>query len=74
VPSAQAQTVVDLCVNAGANEVEDVEWSVADPVALQAKAGGAALVKARSIVEQIGHGAGNEAGWVDLRQQQCSSG
>ena len=34
----QAQTIVDLCVNAGANEVEDVEWNVADPMALQAKA------------------------------------
>src|SRR5258706_185031 len=53
VPVSQAQTVVDLCVNAGANEVEDVEWNVADPVALQAKAGSAALSKASSIADQM---------------------
>jgi uncharacterized protein YggE len=62
VPSAQAQTVVDLCVNAGANEVDDVEWNVADPVALQAKAGSAALVKARSIAEQMAKGLGTKLG------------
>jgi uncharacterized protein len=62
VPSAHAQTVVDLCVNAGANEVEDVEWEVADPVALQAKAGSAALVKARSIAEQMAKGLGTKLG------------
>jgi hypothetical protein len=62
VPSAQAQTVVDLCVNAGANEVDDVEWDVADPVVLQAKAGGAALVKARSIAEQMAKGLGTKLG------------
>src|ERR1019366_620437 len=58
----QAQTIVDLCVNAGANEVEDVEWSVADPVSLQAKAGGAALTKARTIAEQMAKGLGAKLG------------
>jgi uncharacterized protein len=62
VPVAQAQTVVDLAVRAGANEVEDVEWNVADPVALQAKAGGAALAKARSIAEQMAKGLGTKLG------------
>ncbi len=61
-PVSQAQTVVDLCVNAGANEVEDVEWNVADPVALQAKAGSAALSKARAIADQMAKGLGTKLG------------
>jgi hypothetical protein len=62
VSAAQAQAVVDLAVKAGANEVEDVEWNVTDPVALQAKAGGAALAKARSIAEQMAKGLGTKLG------------
>jgi len=62
VSVAQAQTVVDLAVKAGANEVEDVEWNVADPVALQAKASAAALAKARSIAEQMAKGLGTKLG------------
>jgi uncharacterized protein YggE len=41
----QAQAVVDLAVRRGANEVEDVDWNVTDPLALQAKASGAALAR-----------------------------
>jgi len=62
VSATQAQTVVDLAVKAGANEVDDVEWNVADPVALQAKAGTAALAKARSIAEQMAKGLGARLG------------
>jgi hypothetical protein len=62
VSTAQAQSVVDLAVKAGANEVDDVEWNVADPVALQAKASGAALAKARSIAEQMAKGLGTRLG------------
>jgi hypothetical protein len=54
VSASEAQAVVDLAVKAGANEVDDVDWNVADPIALQAKAGGAALAKARSIADQNG--------------------
>lgn len=62
VPAAQAQAVVDMAVKAGANEVDDVEWSVSDPVALQAKASGAALAKARSIADQMAKGLGTRLG------------
>ena len=58
----QAQTVVDAAVKAGANEVDDVDWNVIDPVALQAKASGAALAKARSIAEQMAKGLGTKLG------------
>lgn len=56
------QAVVDLAVKNGANEVEDVEWEVADPVALQAKASGAALAKAREVAEQMAKGLGAKLG------------
>jgi uncharacterized protein YggE len=60
--SSDAQGLVDLVVKAGANEVEDVEWNVADPLALQAKASGAALAKARAIAEQMAKGLGTKLG------------
>jgi uncharacterized protein YggE len=62
VSASEAQVVVDLAVRAGANEVDDVEWSVADPLALQAKAGGAALAKAKSIADQMAKGLGARLG------------
>ena len=62
VPASQAQVVVDLCVNAGANQIDDVEWNVTDPVGLQAKVGAAALVKAKSIAEQMAKGLGTKLG------------
>lgn len=62
VPVALAQTVVGFAVKAGANEVDDVEWNVIDPVGLQAKASGAALAKARSIAEQMARGLGTKLG------------
>jgi uncharacterized protein YggE len=62
VSAAEAQTVVDLAVRAGANDVDDVEWNVIDPVALQARASGAALAKARSIADQMAKGLGTKLG------------
>jgi uncharacterized protein YggE len=62
VSASEAQTIVDIAVKAGANEVDDVEWNVADPLALQAKAGGAALAKARSIASQMAKGLGTKLG------------
>jgi len=62
VSASGAQTVVDLAVRAGANDVDDVEWNVADPVALQAKAGAAALAKARAVADQMAKGLGTKLG------------
>lgn len=62
LPVSQAQAVVDLAVQSGANEVEDVEWNVADPLALQATASGAALAKARAIADQMAKGLGAKLG------------
>jgi hypothetical protein len=62
VSAAEAQAVVDLAVRAGANEVDDVEWNVADPVALQARASGAALAKARTVANRMAQGLGTKLG------------
>lgn len=62
LPVAQAQNIVDLAVSKGANEVEDVDWDVTDPVALQAKASGAALAKAHAIAEMMAKGLGAQLG------------
>lgn len=62
VSAVAAQALVDLAVKAGANEVDDVDWNVVDPLALQAKASGAALAKARSIADQMAKGLGTKLG------------
>lgn len=53
VPVAQAQTVVDRAVAAGANIVLSVNWTVKDRDALTAKADAAALDEAQRIARQI---------------------
>jgi len=62
VAANTAQTVIDATVRAGANDVSEPDWEVADPVALEAKANGAALAKAREIAEQMAKGLGAQLG------------
>lgn len=62
VTVSRAQVLVDIAVKNGADEVDDVDWNVADPVALQAKASGAALTKARAIADQMAKGLGAKLG------------
>jgi uncharacterized protein len=56
VSADKAQTVVDIALGAGANALEALDWNVSDPKALQAKAGTAALSKAKTIAEQMAKG------------------
>lgn len=56
VTATRAQAVVDTALRAGANVLEALDWDVADPKALQAKAGAAALTKAKVIAEQMAKG------------------
>src|SRR5215472_13027121 len=56
VSADQAQGVVDVALGAGANFLDDLDWDVSDRKALQAKAGAAALVKARKVAEQMATG------------------
>jgi uncharacterized protein YggE len=56
VTAERAQAVVVTALRAGANVLEALDWNVSDPKALQAKAGAAALRKARAIADQMAKG------------------
>lgn len=56
VSADKAQTVVDTSLRAGANVLESLDWNVSDPKALQARAGAAALSKAKEIADQMAKG------------------
>lgn len=56
VTADRAQAVVDVALHAGANVLEALDWNVSDPKALQAKAGAAALAKAKTIAGQMAKG------------------
>ena len=56
VAADKAQIVVDIALEAGANVLEGLDWNVSDPKSLQAKAGAAALSKAKVIAEQMAKG------------------
>lgn len=56
VKASDAQSVVSLAMQNGANNISGADWDVIDPLELQAKASGAALVKARAIAEQMAKG------------------
>jgi hypothetical protein len=62
VNAEDAQSVIDLAVGAGANEVDEPSWDVRDPAALQAKASASALAKARRIADQMAQGLGGKLG------------
>ncbi len=64
VKASEAQKVVDIAVAAGANQVSDVDWSVTDPHALQAKAYAAALNRAKAIAESTASQAGVKLGEI----------
>jgi len=58
----QAQRVADIAVSSGANELQQVNWMVADPTALDEKASDAALAKARGMAEKMAQTFGSKAG------------
>jgi uncharacterized protein YggE len=60
----EAQKIVDIAVAAGANQIENVEWSVKDPAQLEAKAYAAALRRAKSIAEQTASQTGLKLGEI----------
>lgn len=62
VSASDAQKIIDIAVQAGANGIEDVSWEVSDTEALEAKARAAAMKKARSTAEEIAEAADGKAG------------
>ena len=57
-----ATKILDVGVQAGANNSGAIDWTVADEDALQAKAAGLALVRARQIAQQMAEGLKVELG------------
>jgi uncharacterized protein YggE len=62
VPAGDAQKVIDLAVQAGANGIEEVSWEVTDPGALEEKAREAAIEKARVVAADIAKPTGAKVG------------
>lgn len=62
--ASEAQKIVDIAVAAGANQIENVEWSVKDPAQLEARAYAAALKRAKGIAEQTASQTGLKLGEI----------
>lgn len=62
VGAAEAQKLIDAAVQAGANGVEYVSWSVADPDALETRARAAAMEKARTTAAELASSVGRKLG------------
>jgi uncharacterized protein YggE len=62
VAAADAQKLIDVAVQAGANGIEGVAWGVKDPGALEAKARAAALVKAKAVATELANDVGAKLG------------
>lgn len=62
VAASDAQKIIDIAVQAGANGIEDVSWEVSDAEALEVKARAAAMKKARIPAEEIAKSTGGKVG------------
>jgi uncharacterized protein YggE len=67
-----AASVLNTAVNAGANSSGQIEWTVADEKALEAKAAGNALSRARAIASQMAQGLGIELGQLIYASNQAT--
>lgn len=66
-----AASVLNTAVNAGANSSGQIEWTVADEKALEAKAAGNALSRARAIASQMAQGLGIQLGQLIYASNQA---
>jgi len=57
-----AAKLLDIAVDAGANDVGDPQWELADPDAVEAQAYDSALEKARAIADQMAKSFGAKTG------------
>src|SRR5207237_1124402 len=74
VKAAEGEKFLSAAAQAGSNEIETPAWEVADPSALQAKAGAAALVKARKVAEQMASGLGAHLGELVYASNRVPAG
>ncbi|MHB8527064.1 MAG: SIMPL domain-containing protein [Candidatus Acidiferrales bacterium] len=72
--ASNAQTVVDIAVRAGANNIESIDWRVSDPKALEAKADASALAKARTLAENMATRLGAKIGELVYASNQTPAG
>lgn len=66
-----AASVLNTAVNAGANSSGQIEWTVADEKALEAKAAANALARARAIASQMAQGLGIQLGELIYASNQA---
>src|SRR5271154_752710 len=57
-----AEKLLDIAVDAGANDVDDPEWDLADPDAAEVQAYASALEKARAIADRMAKSFGAKTG------------
>ena len=62
LPASEAQKLIDIAVQAGANGVESVAWEIADEESLETKARTAAMEKARKTADDLAKSAGAKLG------------
>lgn len=62
--ASAAQKIVDVAVAAGANQIESVDWTVADPQKLDDRAYAAALARAKTVAEQTAAQTGVKLGAI----------
>jgi len=74
VKAENAAKVLNTAVNAGANQSGQIDWSVADENALEAKAAGKALERARAIAAQMAQGLGIKLGDLIYASNQSAEG
>ncbi len=67
-----AAKVLNSAVNAGANQSGQIDWSVADENALEARAAGKALARARAIASQMAQGLGIKLGDLIYASNQAA--
>lgn len=62
--ASEAQKIVDIAVAAGANQIESVDWSVANPQRLDDRAYAAAIARAKIVAEQTATQTGVKLGAI----------
>ncbi len=68
-----AAKILNVAVNAGANQSGNIDWSVADENALEAQASAKALTRARTIAEQMAQGLNAKLGWLIYASNQTQA-
>lgn len=68
-----AAKILNVAVNAGANQSGNIDWSVADQNALEGQASAKALARARTIAEQMALGLNAKLGWLIYASNQTQA-